>query len=160
MYLRDRDVAGTRSQCSVVAPRIAHLVLGTGESGSFVSSRSAVYADPEQDITPLCRRYRSCVRSLSKSHCIQAAPLAGHSPVLIRTQRLGSCCCYTRGAQSKLLYSIASAVSPLMRTWLLAVARALSGICPRAASREPRVNSLRHRDLSREPRRRLAPGGR
>jgi hypothetical protein len=48
------------------------------------------------------------VRSLSKSHCIQAAPLAGHSPVLIRTQRLASCCCYTGGAQSKLLYSIAS----------------------------------------------------
>lgn len=62
----------------------------------------------QSKISPLCRRYRSCVRSLSKSHCIQAAPLAGHSPVLIRTQRPGSCCCYTRGAQSKLLYSIAS----------------------------------------------------
>ena len=33
----------------------------------------------QSKISPLCRRYRSCVRSLSKSHCIQAAPLAGHA---------------------------------------------------------------------------------
>ncbi|KAN0102951.1 hypothetical protein V8E51_011264 [Hyaloscypha variabilis] len=69
VYPRDRDVAGTRSQCRVALGRILHLVLRSRESGSFVSSSSAL----------LCRQHRSCVRSLSKFHYTYTASLAGYS---------------------------------------------------------------------------------
>ncbi|KAE9374385.1 hypothetical protein N431DRAFT_533250, partial [Stipitochalara longipes BDJ] len=129
---RDRDIAGTRSQCRVAA-RIWYLVLGTGGLGALYPQVLQFRLGPEQDITSLQTARELCEvaqRVPLQPSCTSRPPLVDVKP----NSTVAVPDAVTRVACNQSWSTVSRAAVPLMRTRLLAVGSALLVASPECSS--------------------------